>query len=240
MTYELYPAFKHWMPENGNVWFYSDPHFGDKENWLLRKQFVRDINNIEAFDSLQIATINKTCGKNDTLVILGDVGDIEYVRKLKAKKKILILGNHDQGATNYKRQIITDQFHIFNTTREGAIKEMKERFPNWKITAESLEWGRFTKVTADNGLFDEVYEGALMITPNIILSHEPIDFPYAVNIHGHDHSNRGFKDGLHINCCAEHINLTPICLSHIVKSGLLKNTIDIHREAIEKAKDHKK
>ena len=240
MTYELYPAFKHWMPENGNVWFYSDPHFGDKENWLLRKQFVHDINNIEAFDSLQIATINKTCGKNDTLVILGDVGDIEYVRKLKAKKKILILGNHDQGVTNYKRQIITDQFHIFNTTREGAIKEMKERFPNWKITAESLEWGRFTKVTADNGLFDEVYEGALMITPNIILSHEPIEFLYAVNIHGHDHSNRGFKDGLHINCCAEHINLTPICLSHIVKSGLLKNTIDIHREAIEKAKDHKK
>ena len=79
-----------------------------------------------------------------------------------------------------------------------------------------------------------------MITPNIILSHEPIDFPYAVNIHGHDHSNRGFKDGLHINCCAEYINLTPICLSHIVTSGLLKNTIDIHREAIDKAKDRKK
>ena len=192
MTYELYPAFKHWMPENGNIWFYSDPHFGDEENWLLRKQFVHNINNVEAFDNLQIATINKTCGKNDTLVILGDVGNIEYVRKLKAKKKILILGNHDRGASYYAN------------------------------------------------VFDEVYTGPVIIAERLILTHEPIDFPYAVNIHGHDHSNRSFKDGLHINCCAEYINLTPICLSHIVKSGLLKNTIDIHREAIDKAKDHKK
>lgn len=192
MAYELYPAFKHWMPENGNIWFYSDPHFGDKENWLLRKQFVRDIDNVNTFDDLQIATINKTCGKNDTLVILGDIGNIEYVRKLKAKKKILILGNHDQGASYY----------------------------------------------AD--VFDEVYAGPVIIAERLVLSHEPIEFPYAVNIHGHDHSNRGFKDGLHINCCTEHINLTPICLSHIVKSGLLKNTINIHREAIERAKDRKK
>lgn len=192
MTYELYPAFKHWFSASGNVWFYSDPHFGDEESWLLRKQFVRDIGNVEAFDNLQIATINKTCGKNDTLVILGDVGNIEYIKRLKAKKKILILGNHDQGASYY------------------------------------------------TNVFDEVYAGPVIIAERLILSHEPIDFPYAVNIHGHDHSNCGFKDGLHINCCAEHINLTPICLSHIVKSGLLKNTINIHREAIEKAKDRKK
>lgn len=192
MTYELYPAFKHWMPENGNIWFYSDPHFGDEENWLLRKKFVHDIDNVEAFDNLQIANINKTCGKNDTLVILGDVGDIECVKKLKAKKKILILGNHDRGASYY----------------------------------------------AD--VFDEVYTGPVIIAEKLILSHEPIDFPYAVNIHGHDHSNHGFKDGLHINCCTEHINYTPICLSHIVKSGLLKNTTNIHREVVEKAKDRKK
>ena len=192
MAYELYPAFKHWFSASGNVWFYSDPHFGDEESWLLRKQFVRDLDNVEAFDNLQIATINKTCGKNDTLVILGDVGNIECVKKLKAKKKILILGNHDRGASYY----------------------------------------------AD--VFDEVYTGPVIIAEKLILSHEPIDFPYAVNIHGHDHSNHGFKDGLHINCCAEHINYTPICLSHIVKSGLLKNTTNIHREVVEKAKDRKK
>ena len=192
MAYELYSAFKHWMPTNGNIWFYSDPHFGDQENWLLRKQFIRAIDNVEAFDNLQITTINKTCGRNDTLVILGDVGDIACVKKLKAKKKILILGNHDRGASYYVN------------------------------------------------VFDEVYAGPVIIAERLILTHEPIDFPYAINIHGHDHSNHGFKDGFHINCCAEHINLTPICLSHIVTSGLLKNTIDIHREAIDKAKDRKK
>lgn len=192
MSYELYPAFKHWMPAHGNIWFYSDPHFSDEESWLLRKQFVCATDNVEAFDNLQITTINKTCGKNDTLVILGDVGNIECVKKLKAKKKILILGNHDRGASYY------------------------------------------------TNVFDEVYTGPVIIAEKLILTHEPIDFPYAVNIHGHDHSNRGFKDGLHINCCAEHINLTPICLSHIVKSGLLKNTINIHRETIDKAKDRKK
>lgn len=192
MAYELYPAFKHWIPANGSIWFYSDPHFGDEECACFRKQFVCATDNVEAFDNFQIASINKTCGKNDTLVILGDVGNIECVKKLKAKKKILILGNHDRGASYY----------------------------------------------AD--VFDEVYTGPVIIAEKLILTHEPIDFPYAVNIHGHDHSNNGFKDGLHINCCAEHINYTPICLSHIVKSGLLKNTINIHREVVEKAKDRKK
>lgn len=193
MKYELYPAFKHWCPSGGNIWFYSDPHFGDEENWMLRRTFFRAVDNVESFDNLQIENINKVCGKNDTLVILGDVGNhLECVKRLRAKKKILILGNHDQGASYY----------------------------------------------ADT--FDEVYTGPLIIAEKLILSHEPINFPYAVNIHGHDHSNRSFKDGLHINCCAEHITLTPICLSHIVKSGLLKNVINIHREAIEKAKDYKK
>ncbi len=193
MAYELYPAFKHWFSASGNVWFYSDPHFDDKENWLLRKSMVKQYTNtLEEFDALQIMRINKTCGKNDTLVILGDVGNIEYVKKLKAKKKILILGNHDQGASYYAN------------------------------------------------VFDEVYAGPVIIAERLILSHEPIDFPYAVNIHGHDHSCFGYDDGLHINCCAEHLDLTPICLSHIVKSGLLKNTRNIHREAIEKAKSRKK
>lgn len=186
MAYELYPAFKHWMPANGSIWFYSDPHFSDQEMGFLRKEFALIL------DDLQIANINKTCGKNSTLVILGDVGNIECVKKLKAKKKILILGNHDRGASYYAN------------------------------------------------VFDEVYTGPVIIAERLILTHEPIDFPYAVNIHGHDHSNHSFKDGLHINCCAEHINYTPICLSHIVKSGLLKNTINIHREAIDKAKDRKK
>ena len=190
MAYELYPAFKHWMPTHGNIWFYSDPHFGDEESWLLRKQFVCATDNVEAFDNLQIATINKTCGKNDTLVILGDVGNIECVKKLKAKKKILILGNHDRGASYY----------------------------------------------AD--VFDEVYTGPVIIAEKLILTHEPIDFPYAVNIHGHDHA--GTKRKGHLNICADAISYTPINFNQFLKSGASSKIQTIHRETIDKATKRKK
>ena len=45
--------------------------------------------------------INSVIGKSDTLIILGDIGNIEFVRKLRGYK-ILIIGNHDKGASMYK------------------------------------------------------------------------------------------------------------------------------------------
>ena len=227
MYKHLYDNFAHWFhKEKGTVYFYSDPHFNDKEANYLRKDYIGD--------KEQVKRINSKIGKYDTLVILGDVGDIEWVRKIHGYK-VLIMGNHDQGATNYKRQVITDQFHIFNETREEAVKIMKEKYPNWKITAEPLEWGRFTKVTADNGLFDEVYEGALMIAPNIILSHEPVgDFPYAINIHGHTHNSND-----KYNMCAENINYTPVPIKNFVEDGISKKVVNIHRETIDKATERK-
>ena len=64
--------------------------------------------------------------------------------------------------------------------------------------------------------FDEVYEGPLFISDKLLLSHEPIDFPYALNIHGHDHSKSYFQDDFHINLCAEHIDYTPVPLKKII------------------------
>lgn len=227
MYKNLYDSFAHWFHDDqGTVYFYSDPHFNDPEMVHLRQNYIGD--------AQQVKSINSKIGKYDTLVVLGDVGDIERVRKIRGYK-VLIMGNHDAGATNYKRQVITETFHVFNASKEEAIKIMKEKYPNWKITSEVLELGRFTKVTADNCLFDEVYEGALMVAPNIILSHEPVNFPFAVNIHGHDHSN-WYPGG--INVCAEHINYTPVPLKDLVEKGLLKAP-DIHRETIDKAIDRK-
>ena len=192
----------------------------------LRKNYIGD--------EEQIKRINSKIGKYDTLVILGDIGDIEWVRKIRGYK-VLVMGNHDTGATNYKRQIVTEIFHAFDKSKEEAIKIMKEKYPNWKITSQLPELGRFTKVIADNGLFDEVYEGALMIAPNIILSHEPVEFPYAKNIAGHDHANK--YNGT-INVCAEHIDYTPVPLKWLIENGMLKAP-DIHRETIDKAIDRK-
>ena len=64
----LYPAiFNSWFsyPVKGNIWFYSDPHFGDQQ-----MQEIRHIS-----DEEQIKRINCKVGKCDVLVILGDVGD---------------------------------------------------------------------------------------------------------------------------------------------------------------------
>jgi calcineurin-like phosphoesterase family protein len=47
--------------------------------------------------------------KNDTFICLGDVGSPGYIKDIKERKKILILGNHDaKGAyKNYFDEIYT-------------------------------------------------------------------------------------------------------------------------------------
>lgn len=187
MEKHLYDSFARWY-RGGTIWFYSDPHFNDPEMEYIRKDYISDAE--------QVKRINSKVGRNDTLVILGDVGDIEWVRKLRGYK-VLIMGNHDAGATKYKK-------------------------------------------VENNGLFDEVYEGALMISPKIVLSHEPIpNLPeWLFNIHGHDHSN-WFTGSRHLNICAEHIDYTPISIASIIKDGLLKDIEDIHRITIDSAIDRK-
>ena len=50
--------------------------------------------------------------KNDTLILLGDVGDIECVKKLRGYK-VLIKGNHDKGNSYYK--------DVFDEVYEGPL-----------------------------------------------------------------------------------------------------------------------
>lgn len=221
----LYPCFNQWK---GSIWFIADTHFNDED--------IEKRRNIS--DEALLKKINAKVSKNDTLVILGDVGDVEYVKKLKAGYKVLVMGNHDKGASNYRR---------------------------------SVEWAPCDKcdpyIIEDNKLFDEVYEGVLMINEKIILSHEPVEFKYAFNIHGHDHNGTDFKkyvlkkyaadmlledtaknyletiktNGLNrLNVCAEWVGYSPINLKSIMKSGVLKHIIDIHRTAIDKATDKAK
>ena len=90
-----------------------------------------------------------------------------------------------------------------------------------------------------DGVFDEVYEGMLIIHPHIILSHEPINFPYAFNIHGHNH-NGPFCTYGHMNVCADIIGYSPINFNTFIKSGKLKECIDIHRQTIDMATERAK
>lgn len=86
----LYKPFEHWG-EN-TCWIISDTHFDDPD--LIHSYLDRPT------AAEQVKLINSKVGKKDTLIILGDVGNIEWVRQLRGYK-ILVMGNHDAGASNY-------------------------------------------------------------------------------------------------------------------------------------------
>jgi calcineurin-like phosphoesterase family protein len=174
----LYDIFKHWHT-TGTVWIYSDTHFNDKDLAVGVK------NRPNAEEHLKL--INSKVGKKDTLILLGDVGDIEIARRLKGYK-ILIAGNHDAGMSNYK------------------------------------------------DVFDEVYAGALIVGEKLILSHEPVDVPWAFNIHGHVHSGELMSDNQHFNVCGEARKCyEPVNLNQFMKAGFMAKVQTIHRDTIDKA-----
>ena len=222
----LYKIFDHWHDE-GTLFICSDPHFGDDEltTGIPNRPTAAEI----------VQRINAKCGRKDTLICLGDVGDVEYVRKLRAKRKILIMGNHDAGRTNYERQTFTKIFDKEYYTKDMAYNAMAGLYPGWRISIEEVfdfhSPFEYWEVTADNMLFDEVYEGPLMIAEKLILSHEPIDVPWAYNIHGHDH--QGHKRKNHTNVCVDVTGYQPINMNQWMKSGAMAHVETIHRTTID-------
>lgn len=83
--------------------------------------------------------------------------------------------------------------------------------------------------------FDEIYEGPLVISKKIILSHEPVDVPWAFNIHGHDHNAANRGDDFHLNLAANVCGYTPISLGLLINSGKIAGIRNIHRMTIDKA-----
>lgn len=237
----LYEPFeKWWNGGKGDIYLYSDPHFGDAESYylrgLLKKEDLDNYDKIAELDEMQLHNINAKVGKYGTIIILGDIGDINVVSRIKGYK-VLIKGNHDSGDSNYKRG--EDKIKVFNS-QDLSKQEMEEIAKNAaeimkdpaKVEALPIE-KHFKTEFRDNHLFDEVYSGPLIISDRVILSHEPMAVEYFMNIHGHDHSCRTFRDNLHKNVCAEFIKYTPISLGELIKKGAFKDVPNIHRAAIE-------
>lgn len=229
----LYDIFQERWGQSQSCYIYSDPHFSDDE-------LAGGIKGRPSAEE-QIKRINAKCGRRDCLIILGDIGDVEYVRQLRAEYKILIMGNHDAGSSNYKRETYDVMFDQEIYTKEQALAEMKELYPGWKIIIRE-EYG-FTSpfkrwiATADNLLFDEVYEGALMVGEKLIFSHEPVDIPWAYNIHGHDHA--GYIRTGHTNVCSDVIGYEPINFNQWLKEGHTARVQTIHRATIDNATKRK-
>ena len=229
----IYDSFQHWGEKHQTVWIYSDPHFNDDE-------LAGGIKGRPSAEE-QVKRINAKCGRRDALICLGDVGDIEYIRQLRAEYKILVMGNHDAGSTNYKRQVIHKIYDQDKYTKEQVLDEMRTFFPNWKITiSEAYEFHAPFKrwnAYADNLLFDEVYEGALIVGEKLILSHEPVEIPWLFNVHGHDHAGR--KRQNHLNVCSDVIGWEPVNFTSFLKSGFASKIQTIHRETIDNATKRK-
>lgn len=96
MKIDLYPCFEH-LKQFNNIWLYSDPHFSDEDMPYLRENYITD--------EEQIKRINSIVGKKDVIIILGDVGNPQIVKSIKGYK-ILVMGNHDGGKSNYQSKII--------------------------------------------------------------------------------------------------------------------------------------
>lgn len=259
MTKNLYDTLAERWCRNGTIWIYSDPHFNDDEMKNLRKDYIGD--------DQQVKRINSKVGKNDTIIFLGDIGDLSFIKKIRGYK-VLIMGNHEKGASNYKRVERFEKIDVSNyldgktpnelcielsdegqeqyyeDARKKAEREYKTKPDfikvsngiNYDFHSPFMSWYAYF----DNHLFDEVYEGPLMINDRLILSHEPIEgLPkYMFNIHGHDHSN-WYKSDNSLNVCAEHIDYTPVNLSGLLKKGLLKDVLSIHRVTINGANKRK-
>lgn len=178
----LYKMFDHWHAE-GTLWIYSDPHFDDMD-------LAAGLPNRPSAEE-QVKMINSKVGRKDTIIFLGDIGNVEWVRKIRGYK-ILIMGNHDAGRTNYEP------------------------------------------------VFNEIFEGPVMLGEKLILSHEPVDVPWAFNIHGHIHDSKHKNDKHHFNVCSDAIGYVPINMNQWVKQGYLSHVESIHRTTIDKATERKK
>lgn len=225
MILSLYEKFRPWS-QKGSVYIFSDPHFADSDCKIMDPNWISPAE--------QVDRINKLVYPTDTLIILGDIGDVSYVSKLRGYK-VLIMGNHDTGADNYKRKV---SLVNANYTREEATDAIKNNVIDF-VKADDSEHGWLGY--KDNHLFDEVYEGPLFIGEKILLSHEPVFLPYVLNIHGHDHNGvLSCPEGCHhINVAANVCGYTPVNLGKLIKKGALSKVPSIHRITIDDAVERK-
>lgn len=100
----VYDIFNKAWKNYQTIYIISDTHFGDDD---LKKAFP----NRPSDDEL-VKLINSKVGKKDLLIHLGDVGDLEYMKKIRGHK-ILIAGNHESGLEKYKE--------VFEQVFSGAL-----------------------------------------------------------------------------------------------------------------------
>lgn len=242
MKVKLYEPFEHWY-HGGTIWLCSDTHF----------QTDNEMEEYFGWPSSEerLEIINKYVTKNDTLICLGDVGDrLDMISKIKCDYKVLITGNHDKGNRNYSRVkhypiVYANTFEEGQAVLKNKTIEVADKY--FDLNIRFLEDCKRWEVFGDNHLFDEIYSGPLFISDKILLSHEKIELPFCINIHGHEHCAENWFNLVEIetsiglvrtasfNIASDVVKFRPIRLDEIINKYPLKNVPSIHRITIDKA-----
>lgn len=110
MKIEFYPCFEY-LKRFNNIYLYADPHFSDVDTFEYRKDYIGD--------EEQLKRINSKVGKKDAIIILGDLGNLDCVKKIRGYK-ILVMGNHEKGKSNYLKND-SDKKYLFDEVYEGVV-----------------------------------------------------------------------------------------------------------------------
>lgn len=73
-------------------YFIADTHFDDPNILIYSRQ---KFETLKEMNNLIIKNWNSTVEEDDTVYLLGDVGNVEYLKQLKGNI-IIVLGNHDK------------------------------------------------------------------------------------------------------------------------------------------------
>lgn len=144
--------------------------------------------------------------------------DDVFVKNINSKmgKKDLLIHLGDVGDLTYMKKIRGHKI-LISGNHDAGIKKYKE-------------------------VFDEVYQGPVMLGEKLILSHEPIpSIDWAYNIHGHNHNGPIAMDAYHlnINCDANKCYL-PINFNTMLRKGLTSQVKPLHRKIIDTASIRKR
>ncbi len=208
MINSLYDIFKHWSAK-GSVYLYSDPHFGDTESYTLRGLLVENGPSVAQLDQMQVDNINKIVNKQDTLIILGDIGNPELLSKVRGYK-VLITGNHDKGTSVYKP--------YFNEIYTGCLT-ITDRIILSHEPIENLPPFLFNIHGHDHGGHDFL---------TYVLKHYKTEVALEDKLNSYIETIKNEKL-TKLNVCAEWVAYTPVSLSYLIKSGIFVHIPTIHR-----------
>ena len=153
----LYDIFEHWHKQ-GTCWLISDTHFNDEELYVGTKRVER------ADADEYVKLINSKVGRKDTLIHLGDVGDLEAMKQVRGYK-VLIMGNHDTGVTKYKE--------VFDEVYTGPVQIGEKLI----LSHEPLECGWAFNIHGHVHSFTHRDDARHMcICPEVTRQFEPINF----------------------------------------------------------------